>query len=294
LPLGGYTTFPTLISAVILRKQIILHEQNAHLGKVNRLFSKFAEIIALSYQKTFGIKTQYQAKTHYVGNPIREEIIKLSKNSYQLPDYNKKKPVNNLGYNLLLASQFRNQNQKNQRELFNILVIGGSAGAGIFSKILPKAFFNIRDELKKYISITQQCRPEYIEDTFIQYQNFNLNIFINSFFKNISEQIKKAHLIIARSGSSSIAEFTAAKKPLILIPFAAATDNHQEKNAAFVQKSGGAIMFKEKEFTISKVTNCLEKLIDNPASLQKMSKASFACANLKAADNLVRIVKSLV
>ena len=296
---GGYATFPVLIAATILKRKIILHEQNAHLGRVNRLFIKYASKIALSYPQTGGINPEYQNNTIFTGNPIRKKIKALSKNEYQLPTSNKpekNKKVNNLGYNLLLASQFNRQYQNDEHigNLFNILVIGGSGGAKIFSDILPKAFFNLKESLKEQINIIQQCRPEYIEYTFNQYQNFNLNILIDRFFSDIDKKIKNAHLIIARAGSSSIAEFTAAKKPMILVPFAKAADNHQEKNAAFIEKSGAAVVFKEQNFTINKVTKCLEKLIEHPGILKKMSQNSFSCANLNADLNMVKLVKSFL
>ncbi|MFT6077456.1 MAG: UDP-N-acetylglucosamine--N-acetylmuramyl-(pentapeptide) pyrophosphoryl-undecaprenol N-acetylglucosamine transferase [Myxococcota bacterium] len=288
---GGYATFPILVAAIILRKKIILHEQNAHLGKVNRILAKFATKIALSYQKTDGILKKFSAKTVFVGNPIRDEILALSKSEYLLPNLNKKnKEVENLGYNVLLASQFIH-NPSDNSEVFNILIIGGSGGARIFSDILPKAFFNIRDELKNKISLTQQCRSDDVDQTSKKYQSFGISVRISHFFENMAEEISRAHLIIARSGSSSIAEFSAAKKPMILIPFAKSADNHQLKNAQMLKKSGGAIVVEEKEFTINKVTAELEKLIDNPAILQKMSDNSFSAANLDALMNLTKIIE---
>lgn len=296
---GGYATFPVLIAAIICRRKIILHEQNAHLGKVNRIFAPLVKTIALSYHQTFGILgKEINNKTVFTGNPIRQSILNLSNIPYKLPDY-KPSSANNLdnklGYDLLLASDFHQQsNLANPGDLFNILVLGGSGGAKIFSEVLPKAFFNLRDNIKNHLSITQQCRAEYLSSTFNQYQSFNLNIIINSFFEDIEEQIKKAHLVIARSGSSSLAEFTCARKPMILIPFAAAADNHQEKNALHIEKMGGAIVIRETDFTINTVTSTLEKLIDNPGILIKMSEAAFKCANLEAAHNLTKlIIKSL-
>ncbi len=324
---GGYSTFPVLIAAVILRKRIILHEQNAHLGKVNRIFAKFANKIALSYQETSGCAqhrareggcasdsenraretqssllfrreggcAQHRArevrKFYLTGNPIREEILALSQKEYELPDFNKPKiPVENLGYNVLLASQFRRN--ETGCETFNILVIGGSGGAKIFSEILPRAIFNLRENLKDQLLINQQCRLENLPATFEQYKTFNINIEIDHFFENMAEEIAKAHLVIARSGSSSLAELTCAKRPMILVPFALAADNHQEKNALEIEKSGGAIVIKEKDFTISNLTRTLEKLIDNPAMLKKMSTAAFKCANLNAAENLIAIINN--
>ncbi len=288
---GGYATFPVLIAAVILRKKIILHEQNAHLGKVNRIFFKFADKIALSYQETAGIAEQIKNKLIFTGNPVREEIIALSKNEYQLPDYNQQLlEPDNLGYDVLLASEFHNQKFQINKPSFNILVLGGSGGAKIFSEILPKAFFNLRDEIKNHLMITMQCRADNLLHTFEQYKSLNINIIINSFFTDIDKQIQKSHLVIARSGSSSLAEFACAKKPMILVPFALSADNHQEKNALAVEKAGGAIVIKEQDFTINKITNTIERLIDNPALLQKMSSNAFKCANLKAAENLVKLI----
>ncbi len=292
---GGHSTFPSLVAAIILKKPIILHEQNSHLGKVNRIFAKHAKVIALSYPQTLGIENKYQLKTKFTGNPIRKEMAELSKIDYILPDLKKEKLINenNLGYDVLLASQF-NEPPKAANNNFNILIIGGSGGARIFSEILPKAFFNIREELKNRINITQQCRKEDFDQLYSQYNSFNLNVCIKSFFKDMEERIKKAHLIIARAGSSSIAEFTTAKKPMILIPFARASDNHQEKNALFVEKMGGAILIREKDLTINKITDNIEKLIDNPELLQRMSRLSFACATNSATENLAELIENVV
>lgn len=169
---GGYATFPTLISAIILRRKIILHEQNAHLGKVNRIFGKFANKIALSYKKTDGIKNLPKNKFIFTGNLVRRDILKLNEITYELPNFNQpKSQPKNLGYDVLLASEFNNNDSL--KNLFNILVIGGSGGAKIFSEILPRAFFNLRDEIKSQISITQQCRAEFLDKTFEQYQSFS-------------------------------------------------------------------------------------------------------------------------
>jgi UDP-N-acetylglucosamine:LPS N-acetylglucosamine transferase len=387
---GGYATFPILVAAVILKRKIILHEQNAHLGKVNRMFAKYADKIALSYEETDGLERKKNSeqlflakggigesqsrdgntmnsspkggigesqsrdgntmnsspkggigesqsldgnamnsspkggigesqsldgnamspspngsrhltlpqgegnKYIFTGNPIREEIVALSKNEYQLPDFNQQiQEPDNLGYDVLLASEFYNLKHQKNKPTFNILVLGGSGGAKIFSEILPKAFFNLREEIKNDLAITMQCRADYLHNTFEQYKSFNISIVINSFFTDIDEQIKKSHLVIARSGSSSLAEFACAKRPMILVPFALAADNHQEKNARQIEKIGGAIVIKEQDFTINNITSAVEKLFDNPSLLQKMSSNAFKCAHLEATDNLVELIIKL-
>jgi UDP-N-acetylglucosamine--N-acetylmuramyl-(pentapeptide) pyrophosphoryl-undecaprenol N-acetylglucosamine transferase len=291
LAFGGYATFPTLVSAIILKKRIILHEQNAHLGKVNRLFAKFCDKIALSYVETDGIKVDLKQKSTFTGNPIREEIIALSAEKYVLPNFNLKSQLSdNLGYDVLLRSDFDNQKYRQVKPAFNILVIGGSGGAEIFSRILPQAFFNLRATIKNNLYIAQQCRANLLEDTHKKYKLLNINIRINSFFVNIDEQIRASHLIIARAGSSSIAEFSCAKKPMILVPFALSADDHQTKNAQQIEKFGGAIVINEQDFSINKITSTLEHLIDNPAVLYKMSENAFKSTNLGATKNLLDLI----
>jgi len=288
---GGYSTFPVLIAAILKKTKIILHEQNSHLGKVNRIFAKYAEKIALSFEQTSGISKENLAKTIFVGNPVRDEILALNKIPYTLPSYEIVEPKTNnkMGYNVLLASEFYANSEKPKENLFNILIIGGSGGAKIFSEILPKAFFNLSERFKEKLHITQQCRRELIQSTFDQYQSFNINITIDAFFDNMPELINAAHLVIARSGSSSIFEFCAAKKPMILIPFAAAADDHQDKNARYLEKHGAAIVITEAEFTINKINELLKNLIDSEATLKKMSQNAADLAVINATENLAKL-----
>ncbi len=290
---GGYATFPILAAAVITKTKIILHEQNSHLGKVNRIFAKYAEKIALSFAETSGIPKEHITKTVFVGNPIREEIIELNKIPYSLPNYEEQepKPDNKMGYNVLLASDFYQKPEPKKQNFFKILVIGGSGGARIFSEILPRAFFNLSENIKDHIHITQQCRKELVNETFAQYKSFNLNITIDSFFENMAELIKDSHLVIARSGASSIFEFCAAKRPMILIPFAAAADDHQEKNARYLEKHGAALVISEKEFTLNKINEVLKNLIDSEATLKKMSQNAADLAVLDATQNLAQLLQ---
>lgn len=269
---GGYATFPMLVVSVLFRKKIILHEQNAHLGKVNRLFAKYAHKIFLSFAQTDGIKEEFNNKLAVVGNPVRKEILALNEQEYTLPvvKYPEIRKDNKMGYNVILKSDFETQTIK--RNLFKILVVGGSGGAKIFSEILPKAFFNLKDDIKANIVITQQCRPELTKSTFEQYKSYNLNIVIDSFFHDMPEIIKESHLVIARSGSSSIFEFCAAKKPMVLIPFAKSADNHQQKNANYLEQQGAAIIVKEEELNINEFSDLINNLIQDSSILTKMSQ----------------------
>ncbi len=288
---GGYATFPILIASVLTRRKIILHEQNSHLGKVNKIFAKYAYKIALTFEKTDNILSNCKNKIVLTGNPIRQKILDLSNNKYELPKKIYPKSRDKMGYkSLVLSSEFQDmQEAQEKQQRFNILIIGGSGGAQIFSKILPKAFFNLNEEIKNNIEITQQCRPDLCEETFNIYEQFNLNIEIDSFFDDMPEKIAKSHLIIARSGSSSINEFLAAKKPMILVPLAKSADNHQLKNAKIIEESGAAILVEEKEFTINKIRSIIQRLLKNDIKLIEMSNSCSKISKLDATEKLVNI-----
>ena len=289
---GGYATFPMLIASTITKRKIILHEQNAHLGKVNRIFAKFAQKIATSFEETGGIKTEFKNKTFFTGNPVREEIIKLHDKKYFLPDFTEEPESvdTKLGYDILLNSDFYPIEEKSK--MFKILVIGGSGGAKIFSDILPKAFFNFSENIKENIQIIQQCREELVESTFAQYKSFNINVIVDSFFEDMSQLIDDAHLVIARAGSSSIFEFCVANKPMIIIPFAKSADNHQQKNADFLLKKGAAIVINENDFTIQKINEILIKLFTEKDILFKMSKNAGNIAIIDATSNLSKLINT--
>ncbi len=287
---GGYSTFPMLLAGVFSNSKIILHEQNAHLGKVNRLFAKFAYKICLSFKKTDGINTLFQSKTIYTGNPIRDEIIALNSKTYTLPKNENFtiKADNKFGYDILLNSDFNIENVA--KKYFKILVIGGSGGAKIFSEILPKAFYNFSENIKEQIQIFQQCRAELVESTFNQYKSFNLNIVVDSYFEDMASLIDESHLIIARAGSSSIFEFCCAKKPMILVPFANSADDHQQKNANYLNQNGACIMVKEIDFNIKNINEILNNILNNTNILFELSKNAGNLALINANNNISKII----
>lgn len=287
---GGYSTFPLLLAGVFSSSKIILHEQNAHLGKVNRLFAKFAYKICLSFEKTDGVNEMYKTKLVFTGNPIRQEIIALNNKNYILPKNENFaiKTDNKFGYDVLLNSDFNPE--ISAKKYFKILVIGGSGGAKIFSDVLPKAFFNFSENIKEQIQIFQQCRTELVESTFEQYKSFNLNIVVDSYFEDMATLIDESHLIIARAGSSSIFEFCCAKKPMILVPFAKSADDHQLKNAKYLSENGACIMVKEQDFNIKNINEILNNLLNNTNILFELSKNAEKLALINANINISKII----
>jgi UDP-N-acetylglucosamine--N-acetylmuramyl-(pentapeptide) pyrophosphoryl-undecaprenol N-acetylglucosamine transferase len=286
---GGYATFPVLIAGFLTRRKIIIHEQNACFGKVNRYFARFSNKIALTFEDTNFIQKEFLAKCKVVGIPLRQEIVALNEIEYTLPKEYVFDKKNKMGYDVILASELL---EEASDERFKILVLGGSGGAKIFSDILPKAMFNLQDETKDNIFITQQCRRDQVESTFKQYKSFNISVLINSFFDNMDEILSSSHLIIARAGASSIFEFCCAKKPMILVPFSNSADNHQLKNARVLEKQGSAIVIEEKYFTINNVNSVIKNIINNHKLLKTMSDNSAKFANLNGSKNLIELIEN--
>jgi UDP-N-acetylglucosamine--N-acetylmuramyl-(pentapeptide) pyrophosphoryl-undecaprenol N-acetylglucosamine transferase len=138
--------------------------------------------------------------------------------------------------------------------------------------------------------VIQQCRNELVQSTFDQYKSFNVNVIVDSFFENMADLLRDAHLVIARAGSSSIVEFCAAKKPMILVPFAAAADDHQAKNARYLEENQAAIVIKESDFSINAVNELLKNLIEDEMRLKKLSQNAGSLAVLDATKNLARLL----
>jgi UDP-N-acetylglucosamine--N-acetylmuramyl-(pentapeptide) pyrophosphoryl-undecaprenol N-acetylglucosamine transferase len=266
---GGYASIPTLISSTILRKKIILHEQNSYLGRVNNIFLKFAKVIATSYREFYGIKFKYMNKIKFVGLPVRKEIKQLAKNKFKSPSLNKNKK-------------------------FNILIMGGSGGSKFFSEELVNAIININEEKAKKLNIMQQCRAENVKEVKEKYRNANIQNEVRGFFNDIDKKIENAHLIIARAGASSLAEFAIARKPVILIPFPFAINDHQMKNAKAFESRGGAIIINQQEFKQKEFIKSLISFIDNPEKLKKLADNLKNSSVLNAENKLFEVLEEVI
>lgn len=256
---GGYATFPILIASALTRTKVILHEQNAHLGKVNRYFANYAEKIALSFFDTSGISPKNLTKTLLIGNFIRSEFEMIGEM---------------IGEKIGEKIGEQNLQEENKQKYFTILVIGGSGGAKIFSEILPEVFVNNLKNSEKCFKIIQQCRKEDGEVLIKKYSNYNMRFEVKSFFHDIDKKIKEADIVITRAGSSTLFELAIARKPMIIIPFAKSADNHQEKNAKIFEKNGLAVMVNEEDLKVDYFGDILMKTIENKELLKKMSQSA--------------------
>ena len=220
---GGYTSIPTLIAAKILNKKIIIHEQNAVMGKTNRMLSKIADIVAITFPKT----KFAPEKAVYTGIPLR-----------------KKKKISN----------FKTKKKR-------IFVVGGSQGAKIFSKIIPELLKNFDKSLLKKLIIVQQARGDDLEEIKKKYQSLKVEHKIEKFFYNIYEQYYNADLIICRCGASTLAEIEIFSKPCLLFPLPSSMNNHQYYNAKEFEKNNTCFILDEHNLSVKSLSHKIENLI---------------------------------
>jgi len=263
---GGYPAFPSLLAASSRRIPTVLHEQNAVLGRVNRLLAGEAEAIGTAYDEIDRLKPKYQDKVALVGNPVREEIARLGEMPF--PPFDEVAPL-------------------------KILVTGGSQGATILSEIVPEGLGMLDPSLRRRLQVVQQCRPDDIERVRKQYSDLGIPAELMTYIEDISDKLADCHLMIGRAGASTIAELTAAGRPAILIPFAAATDDHQTANAREMVRAGGARAISQDSFTPDVLARQIEALAMDPVALNNAASRALSVGRPHAARDLADLVERI-
>lgn len=261
---GGYPAFPSLLAASAMRIPTVLHEQNAVLGRVNRLLSGEAEAIGVAYDEIDRLKEKFRSRTALVGNPVREEIARLGEMPF--PPFDEVAPL-------------------------KILVTGGSQGASILSEVVPKGLGMLEPSLRRRLQVVQQCRPDDIERVRKLYAELGIPAELMTYIEDMAGKLADAHLVIGRAGASTIAELTAAGRPAILIPFAAATDDHQTANAREMVKAGGARAIKQENFTPEVLARQIEALAMDPVALSNAASRALSVGRPHAARDLADLVE---
>jgi UDP-N-acetylglucosamine--N-acetylmuramyl-(pentapeptide) pyrophosphoryl-undecaprenol N-acetylglucosamine transferase len=263
---GGYPSFPTVYAAQRLNIPTVIHEQNAILGKANAMLAPRAERIALSYKEVYGLEEADRMRSVLTGNPVRTDIAALYSKSYA--------PVHKDGF-------------------INILVLGGSLGASVFSDVVPKALSGLHASYRGRIRIVQQCRAEDIDKASNVYNEAGIGAELDTFFENIAELFGWAHLIISRAGASTIAEVTAAGRPAIFVPYPHHADQQQKINADYVSDCGGAWTITQEGFTSEVLLARIETFLQNPETLFKAAEAARNLGRPDAARRLGNLVTAL-
>jgi UDP-N-acetylglucosamine--N-acetylmuramyl-(pentapeptide) pyrophosphoryl-undecaprenol N-acetylglucosamine transferase len=261
---GGYPAFPALLAARRDRIPTLIHEQNAVLGRVNRLMASRVDAIATAYSQVERLPAKAQDKVHLVGNPVREEVKALRDQPFP--------PLTKDG-------------------IFRLLVIGGSQGASILSEVVPEGLALLPEHFRRRLQVTQQCREEDIETVRARYQALGIPADLATYMEDLPERLGWSHLVIARSGASTIAELTAAGRPAILVPLPSATDDHQTFNAREMARAGGARMIPQPRFTPIELAKQMQKLGLAPGALANAAERAKSAGRPDAAKDLADLVE---
>ncbi len=263
---GGYPALPSLLAAGAAKVPTVLHEQNAVLGRVNRLLAGGAAAIGTAYERVERLKSSHRWKAVLVGNPVREAILKLGE--IPLPAFDDYSP-------------------------FKILITGGSQGASVLGKVVPAGLGALDASLRSRLQVMQQCRPDDIEQVREAYRTLGIPAALMTYIEDMPAKLGEAHLVIGRAGASTIAELTAAGRPAILIPLPSATDDHQTANAREMARAGGARMIPQGDFTPGTLAKQIEALAANPDALNNAAARALSVGRPHAARDLADLVERI-
>ncbi|MDB5692625.1 MAG: murG [Alphaproteobacteria bacterium] len=261
---GGYPALPALLAAQRDRIPTLVHEQNAVLGRVNRLMAGRVDAIATAYPDVDRLSKGHAAKVHLVGNPVRDEVLALRDQPYPA---------------------------LTEDGIFRVLVTGGSQGATVLSDVVPDGLGLLPEHFRRRLQVTQQCRAEDIEEVRTKYARLAIPADLATYIADMPGKLAWTHLVIARAGASTIDEQTAAGRPAILIPLPSATDDHQTSNAREMAKAGGARMIPQGGFTPIELAKQMQKLGLDPKALANAAARARAVGRPRAASDLADLVE---
>jgi UDP-N-acetylglucosamine--N-acetylmuramyl-(pentapeptide) pyrophosphoryl-undecaprenol N-acetylglucosamine transferase len=262
---GGYPSLPALVAALSARRATVIHEQNAVLGRVNRLLAPRVNAVACAFPTLQLAKPWVRARAHVVGNPVRPEIRALHDQPYVPP--------------------------KDGGEI-RVLITGGSQGARLLSELPPLAMAQLPEALRLRLKVQQQTRPEGIDAARRAYADALVAAEIAPFFRDMAGRLSAAHLVIGRAGASTVCELAVAGRPSILVPLKIAADDHQRFNAKLLEDPGAAAIAYEDELTTDSLAGAFSALLQDPPRLSRMAAAAKSAATPDAAEKLADLVEA--
>lgn len=263
---GGYPAFPSLLAASALGIPTVLHEQNAVLGRVNRLLAGEAEAIGTAYERVERLKPGQRKKVVLLGNPVRESIVRLGEMPF--PPFDEVAPL-------------------------KLLITGGSQGASVLGEVVPAGLGALGQGLRHRLQVIQQCRPDDIERVRETYRSLGIPADLSTYIEDMDAKLGECHLMVGRAGASTIAELTAAGRPAILVPLPIATDDHQTANAREMARAGGARMIPQPQFTPDALARQIEALAADPEALANAAARSLSVGRPHAARDLADLVERI-
>jgi UDP-N-acetylglucosamine--N-acetylmuramyl-(pentapeptide) pyrophosphoryl-undecaprenol N-acetylglucosamine transferase len=263
---GGYPSVPTMLAAVSLGLPTLLHEQNAVLGRANRLLAPRVRRTATGFPTTAGLRPADRARTVHIGNPVRPGILAIAPAKYRAPQ--RGGPI-------------------------ELLILGGSQGARIMSEIVPPALAALPTRFREMLRVSHQARPEDLPAAEAVYREKRIAAELQSFFSDVPERLARAHLAICRAGASTVAELAAIGRPAILIPYPYATDDHQTANAQAFAEAGGGWVIPQRELRPDTLALHLENLFGDQAALTVAAQRAGEFGRRNATQELARLAVEL-
>ncbi len=264
---GGYPSVPTLWAATQLGFASVIHEQNAVLGRANRLLARRVKRIATGFAETARLRPVDRARAVHTGNPVRPAIRAVARVPYRPPEPGG--PI-------------------------ELLILGGSQGARIFADVVPPALAALPPALRTALRVSQQARPEDCERVAAQLRNAGIAADISSFFTDVPDRLARAQLVICRSGASTVAELAAVGRPAFLVPYPHATDDHQTANARAIANLGAAWVIPQSAMSAAMLANRLAERLADAAGLVYAAGQAGRFAVDDAAERLASLVFGLV
>ena len=263
---GGYPSLPSLLAAGATKRPRVLHEQNAVLGRVNRMMAPRVDAVAVAYHNIQRYPAGHELKKHITGNPVREEIVAIREEGYP--------PLPEDG-------------------IVRLLVVGGSLGATELSEVVPAAIAMLPPALLSRLQVVQQCREADLETVRGKYAALGVAAECAAYIADFPERLRWAHLVIARAGASTVAELACAGRPAIFVPYPSAMDDHQTYNVVDLVKAGGAISFSQPAFTPAEVAKHIQRMALEPGALEAAAERAASCGLPDATRDLADLVESL-
>ena len=258
---GGYPSFGPVMAGLLMRKPVLVHEQNAVLGRANRLAVKLGASLATSFPNTAGVPARAAARMRKTGNPLRADVLSTAQISYRSP----------------MRSQ-----------AFDLLVFGGSQGARIFSTVVPEAIALLPEDKRENLRLVQQVSKDHMAGVLNSYGELKVSSEIREFFDDMPRSLRHAHLVICRGGASTISEISALGVPSIIVPLPGSLDQDQANNARDLATAGAAELILQKQFNAESLAAILNKWLDDKACFENMSTNARRLAEPEATVRLAR------
>ncbi|MFQ3666647.1 MAG: UDP-N-acetylglucosamine--N-acetylmuramyl-(pentapeptide) pyrophosphoryl-undecaprenol N-acetylglucosamine transferase [Sphingomonadaceae bacterium] len=260
---GGYPALPAMLAGRAQGVVTLLHEQNAVLGRVNRLLARRVSVLALSWPETARVPAG--ARTVVTGNPVRERVLAQRDMPFRAPG---------------------------PGEPFRLLVVGGSQGARILTDVVPAAVARLEPQDRARLAVVHQARHEDVERAEAAYRAAGVAAECLPYMADLPERMAEAHLVVARSGASTMAELAAMGRAAVLVPFAAATDDHQWANAQGFADAGAGLVYREAQFNPDALAGALAGFLHAPERLAAAAAAAKGLGVPEAAERLADLVEA--